>query len=312
MVVKRLIIFSFVTAVFCHPPFTHADTVSTSIMRPTSIETQGVIRGALPKTKTSYYFSLDAKSGDLLTQLSLRGAQGVEKQLELALLDRSAKVQDSYWVHGGDANTEATRSFAIDDAGKKVLRVTVQGLETGGFCVLLGGSAFTPSGEQDCWPSTSDAEQPSTRQQEVATTDLRSAKIEVVESKCEQRLRIGADVLFDFDKADPKSNAAPTLNAAATYLKTITHVARVEGHTDAKGTDAYNQTLSEKRAASVRSYLIQQGVDSERISSAGFGKTRPVAPNTQVDGSDDPAGRQKNRRVEIVLDTCDQRAQLSQ
>jgi outer membrane protein OmpA-like peptidoglycan-associated protein len=276
-------------------------------MRPTPVEANGVIRGSLPKTKTSYYVSVDAKSGDLLTQLSLRSTQGADKQLELAVLDRSARVQDSYWVHGGEADNEATRSFSIADAGKKILRVTVQGPETGAFCVLLGGSSFSPNGEQECWPSATNAAQEHP-EQEVTTTDLRSAKIEVVESKCEQRLRIGSDVLFDFDQAETRGDAAPTLNTAAQYLKTVQHTVRVEGHTDGKGTDTYNQALSEKRADSVRSYLARQGVDEAHLSSVGFGETRPVAPNTHAGGSDDPEGRQKNRRVEIVIDTCERTA----
>jgi outer membrane protein OmpA-like peptidoglycan-associated protein len=304
---KRFVLFSCVTAVLWSASLTQASEFSTSIMRPTPIEAHGVIRGALPKTKTSYYFSVGAHSGDLLTQLSLRGTPGADKQLELALLDRSARVQDSYWVHGGDADNEATHSFSIDDPGKKVLRVTVQGPETGGFCILLGGSSFSPNGEQECWPSLTSAAQPQA-EPEVTTTDLRSAKIEVVESKCEQRLRIGSDVLFDFDKAETRGAAASTLDTVARHLKTAKHSVRIEGHTDGKGTDAYNQVLSEKRAEAVRGYLIQQGVDGIRLSSVGFGKTRPVAPNAQADGSDDPEGRQRNRRVELVIDTCEHTA----
>jgi outer membrane protein OmpA-like peptidoglycan-associated protein len=301
---KRFVLFAFVMAMAGNPAFTYANAFSTSIMRPTPVAANGVIRGSLPKAKTSYYFSIDANSGDLLTQLSLRGTQGADQQLELAVLDRSARAQDSYWVYGGEAGNEATRSFPIDGTGRRVLRVTVQGPETGNFCVLLGGSAFSPNGEQDCWPAAVDeAREP--EEQGVSTTDLRSAKIEVVESQCEQRLRIGSDVLFDFDKAETREAAALTLNTAAHYLKTAKHPVRVEGHTDGKGTDAYNQILSEKRAESVRSYLVQQGVDEARLKSVGFGKTRPVAPNIQADGSDDPEGRRKNRRVELVIDTCE-------
>ncbi|HXG20665.1 MAG TPA: OmpA family protein [Methylomirabilota bacterium] len=306
---KQLLLSFLVAATLCSPSLAHANLFSTTVMRPTPVDAHGVIRGALPKTKTSYYFSLDAQSGDLLTQLSLRGTQGVDKQLELAVLDRSARVQDSYWVHGGAAENEATRSFPIDDAGLKILRITVQGPETGRFCVLLGGSAFSPSGEQNCWPSTASGEGPQ-MESSVSTTNLHAAKIEVVESKCEQRLRIGSDVLFDFDKSEIRGDADAPLSAAVQYLKAARYPIRIEGHTDSKGTDSYNQTLSEERAASVRRYLVQRGVDDARIRSVGFGKSHPVASNTYADGSDDPDGRQKNRRVEIVLDTCERTAQI--
>jgi outer membrane protein OmpA-like peptidoglycan-associated protein len=77
---------------------------------------------------------------------------------------------------------------------------------------------------------------------------------------------------------------------------------RIEGHTDAKGSDAYNQKLSERRAQSVRQWLVQkEGVDGSKMAPQGFGARKPVAPNNKPDGSDDPEGRQKNRRVEIVL-----------
>ena len=69
----------------------------------------------------------------------------------------------------------------------------------------------------------------------------------------------------------------------------------VEGHTDNVGGDAFNQTLSEQRAQSVRQYLIDQGLDAGTITAQGFGKTMPVADNNTAEG------RQKNRRVEIIV-----------
>jgi outer membrane protein OmpA-like peptidoglycan-associated protein len=70
---------------------------------------------------------------------------------------------------------------------------------------------------------------------------------------------------------------------------------QVEGHTDSVGGDEYNQQLSEKRAGSVRDYLVQQGISADAIEARGFGKTEPVASN------DTPEGRQQNRRVEMVI-----------
>jgi outer membrane protein OmpA-like peptidoglycan-associated protein len=71
----------------------------------------------------------------------------------------------------------------------------------------------------------------------------------------------------------------------------------VEGHTDSTGTDAYNQALSQARAESVRNFLVEQGIPSERVrSTQGFGRTRPIAPN------DTRANRERNRRVDIVIE----------
>jgi outer membrane protein OmpA-like peptidoglycan-associated protein len=76
---------------------------------------------------------------------------------------------------------------------------------------------------------------------------------------------------------------------------------RVEGHTDAKGSDSYNQKLSDRRASSVNNWFVQkEGLKEVRFSTAGLGAKKPVAPNNKPDGSDNPDGRQKNRRVEIV------------
>jgi outer membrane protein OmpA-like peptidoglycan-associated protein len=119
----------------------------------------------------------------------------------------------------------------------------------------------------------------------------------------EIKIDLAADVLFDFDKASIKKEAEPSLQNLATVLKanrgaTVT----IEGHTDAKGADAYNQTLSEQRAASVKQWLVANAkVNGANISTRGWGKSKPVAHNTKPDGSDDPEGRAKNRRVGIVV-----------
>lgn len=76
----------------------------------------------------------------------------------------------------------------------------------------------------------------------------------------------------------------------------------IEGHTDGKGQPAYNQKLSEQLAESVKAWLARNGgIAAARMKIKGYGMARPAVPNTKPDGSDDPAGRQRNRRVEIVI-----------
>jgi outer membrane protein OmpA-like peptidoglycan-associated protein len=129
--------------------------------------------------------------------------------------------------------------------------------------------------------------------------------IRTEEAKCTKRFLVGADALFEFDKATLTPDAEETLTALVPLLaKAGKHPAMIEGHTDAKGTDAYNQTLSEKRARTVKDWLVARGAVAAATPVQGWGKRRPVAPNAKPDGSDDPAGRQKNRRVEVVLDLC--------
>jgi outer membrane protein OmpA-like peptidoglycan-associated protein len=117
----------------------------------------------------------------------------------------------------------------------------------------------------------------------------------------EVRIALNADVLFDFDKADLKPEARPSLDKVVAVLKSYPKAtARIEGHTDSKGDDQYNQKLSEKRAESVRKFLAAGGA-TLRMSTRGWGEKKPVAPNAKPDGRDDPEGRQKNRRVEITV-----------
>ncbi|MBI4274751.1 MAG: OmpA family protein [Rhizobiales bacterium] len=119
----------------------------------------------------------------------------------------------------------------------------------------------------------------------------------------EIKIDLAADVLFDFDKADLRPEAGPALQKVASVMKAYPKAsATIEGHTDGRGGDQYNQKLSERRADSVRRWLVEAGVTT-RMSSRGFGKARPIAPNAKPDGSDLPEGRQKNRRVEITVKT---------
>jgi outer membrane protein OmpA-like peptidoglycan-associated protein len=73
------------------------------------------------------------------------------------------------------------------------------------------------------------------------------------------------------------------------------------GHTDNKGSEAYNMMLSKKRSANVVQYITRKGIDGKRIQSLGKGESQPVARNSNPDGSDSPEGRQLNRRVEILV-----------
>ena len=125
----------------------------------------------------------------------------------------------------------------------------------------------------------------------------------VKETPTEIRIELSADVLFDFDKAEIRPDATKILSQAAGVLQD--HATRrvvIEGHTDGKGTDEYNQRLSQRRAQAVKQWFQERaGLKSMTLETRGWGAKRPVAPNAKPDGSDDPEGRQKNRRVEIVI-----------
>ena len=109
-------------------------------------------------------------------------------------------------------------------------------------------------------------------------------------------ISLPGSILFDFDRAEIRPDAETTLRDVAEVLNAHRdRPVRVEGHTDSIASDAYNRTLSEKRAKSVAAWLAAHGVAAARMTTAGRGEEQPVADNAT------PAGRQKNRRVEIVI-----------
>jgi OOP family OmpA-OmpF porin len=108
-------------------------------------------------------------------------------------------------------------------------------------------------------------------------------------------------VNFDFDKSKIRPDGIAILNEAIEVLKKYPQLrVEVAGHTDSIGSDAYNQKLSEHRAKAVYEYLTSNGVDAGRlVGPVGYGKSRPIAPNTNPDGTDNPEGRAQNRRTEL-------------
>ena len=109
------------------------------------------------------------------------------------------------------------------------------------------------------------------------------------------------DVLFDFDQASLKANSRDSITTLANYLiKNPDRKVIVEGYTDSKGSAAYNQGLSERRANAVKNALVRAGVDPSRIVAQGYGKEYPVASNATN------SGRAQNRRVEVTISNDNQ------
>ena len=114
-------------------------------------------------------------------------------------------------------------------------------------------------------------------------------------------VKFDSGILFDIDKTDVKPLAQTNLKKLAVSLQNNPQTdILIVGHTDSTGTAAHNMELSIKRAASVRSYLIADGVDGSRLSTQGKGETEPIADNKTADG------RAQNRRVEIAIVANDQ------
>jgi outer membrane protein OmpA-like peptidoglycan-associated protein len=146
------------------------------------------------------------------------------------------------------------------------------------------------------------------QQQEIARNrqlleELKKRDLEVRETERGVVVNLPS-ILFEFGKADLTSDARVKVRNVADVLSQQARGRRVavEGHTDSIGGEEYNQRLSEQRAQSVASVLETEGVSDRHLTVKGYGKRYPIAPNTSSDGSDNPAGRAKNRRVEVVIE----------
>jgi outer membrane protein OmpA-like peptidoglycan-associated protein len=154
----------------------------------------------------------------------------------------------------------------------------------------------------------------------TASTELNTSATQTTTAIVEQTLtELGAqqtsegieitlpeDILFDFDQANIRPSAQEALANLNLLLENYAEApALISGHTDSKGSDQYNQDLSQRRAEAVKTYLVQTfGVNGDRLQTQGLGESDPVVPNTHPDGTDHPENRQQNRRVEVLIQTA--------
>jgi outer membrane protein OmpA-like peptidoglycan-associated protein len=124
-------------------------------------------------------------------------------------------------------------------------------------------------------------------------------ELKVDKDGCPMKVTINLNVLFDFDKSDVKPMYHNEIKRAADYMIAYPwEKATLEGHTDSKGTDEYNQNLSQRRVDAIKNYLVEKfGVSADRLKTVGYGESKPIATN------DTDEGRQLNRRVQAVMET---------
>ncbi|HBS88246.1 MAG: hypothetical protein A2W91_04430 [Bacteroidetes bacterium GWF2_38_335] len=123
------------------------------------------------------------------------------------------------------------------------------------------------------------------------------------------------NIYYDFDKATLTESAKKTIDTTLLTLLTENPslIVEISSHTDGKGDDSYNLKLSQGRAESVVKYLVEKGVPVERLLPKGYGESKPIAANEKPDGSDNPEGRQLNRRTEFkVIGSKNQFSKLNQ
>lgn len=134
------------------------------------------------------------------------------------------------------------------------------------------------------------------RQEAQLRRQLEGTGVRVVRNGDQIELVMPGNITFDTDQASIKSSFTGVLESVAMVLKEFDKtVIQIDGHTDSTGSDSYNQMLSERRASSVRDFLLNQGIAPARTRATGYGERYPVASN------DTEAGREQNRRVELTL-----------
>lgn len=155
-------------------------------------------------------------------------------------------------------------------------------------------------------PAPAPASAPATAQNSTAAAQgssltAQSSSLSGTETGFNIQINLSSDVLFDFDKAELKPEADSELQKAADIIRQKGKgLILISGYTDSKGTDAYNKRLSLARAQAVKNWFEAQGLH-QNYQTEGLGAANPVVPNANDDGSDNPEGRAKNRRVELIV-----------
>ena len=169
----------------------------------------------------------------------------------------------------------------------------------------LGGVSGAVVGDQlEAQDQALDAQERELARNRQLIDELKRKNLEARETKRGVVVNL-PDILFEFNKSSVTSEARGKIRDIAEILEGKRVKARsvsVEGHTDSIGSEEYNQRLSERRAEAVMNSLEGDGVSTSRVRARGFGKKYPIAPNQNSDGSDNPGGRAKNRRVEVIIE----------
>jgi outer membrane protein OmpA-like peptidoglycan-associated protein len=275
----------------------------------------GVNKGNVDNKKNGpnyYYFFAGPGTVNLHYAFKEMGVFGnpLRQALSFDLYDENDKLISHDAIVSVDKMETLSRPGKLDSRHKILLRVISPDttLRLGGYYEIEATGAATFDGRAtgaNVKPENTELYHPvgPLYQPGVSLYTPVGALTNVQESPKEVRLTLAADILFDFDKASIRPDAKVALDRVGAIIRSKSRgVVRIEGFTDSKGAPDYNLRLSNARAESVQKWLVAQAeLRGATFTIHGFGATRFAMPNTKPDGSDDPTGRQKNRRVEIVI-----------
>jgi outer membrane protein OmpA-like peptidoglycan-associated protein len=231
-----------------------------------------------------------------------RADRAYEEGEDLALIEHHAYVAQRYADIAGELVAEATAREEVSRAEAERNRLIAEARAREAATAQRELQSQTRAAEEQARLAEEQAriaEQQSEAAEAAAERNRQlQQELEQLQAESTDRgivLTLG-DVLFATGAATLNPGAAPTLDRLAQFMRDYPERSvRIEGHTDAVGSEDANLTLSERRANAVRDALVDRGLPPERIATRGYGETLPVATN------DSPGGRQQNRRVEIVV-----------
>ena len=230
--------------------------------------------------------------------VELHEARKAVDRLEEAADDDASDTEIEHLVYLADQKIQIARTAAteeqmrrqVDELAQKREQLRLRARST----VADRATARAEAAEADATAARRELEQARARAEQI---EIEFQSVQARETERGLILTMRDDVLFAVDSAELQPGARDALDEVARFLKEYPDRAlAIEGHTDDTGSDAYNQSLSTRRAESVARELERDGVPRARIDVRGFGESKPIAPN------DNAAGRQQNRRVEIVVE----------
>lgn len=189
---------------------------------------------------------------------------------------------------GEEKTSSATKGSVIGAIGGAAVGAATSGSSDRGKGALIGAAGGAAVGGGIGYYMD--------RQEAQLRQKLEGSGVRVVRDGDNIELVMPGNITFDTDQASIKSSFTGVLESVALVVEEFDQTRiRIDGHTDSTGSDSYNQMLSERRASSVRDFLLDQGIAPSRTRATGYGERNPVASN------DTAAGREQNRRVELTL-----------
>jgi outer membrane protein OmpA-like peptidoglycan-associated protein/tetratricopeptide (TPR) repeat protein len=258
--------------------------------------------------KDDLYFAANSTSKNILAAVLLSSDRASACCLELFAVSKKQPVtRVSGQIVSCDSQTP------LPGATVKVIDTITQVAVYTGTADNNGRYAFTLDEQQSLAVVASlkgyitdsrSLKQPETKDSDTAVhiTSAVCLVKEVVEIVPTEEPVVLQHIYFELNKANLTPASYPALNKLVTFIQAdaATRI-EISGHTDDRGSAALNQQLSLKRAQSVVDFLISKGVDKQRLVAKGYGADKPIAPNRNKDGSDNPEGREQNRRTEMKV-----------